>query len=121
MDTFRVSLIGQRFYSRIGVFEQERKVGNEFLVDLWVEYEAGRFRYEDLSSGVSYADLYAEVKACMDEERLLLESICISLRDVILQKWPFIREGYVRIVKVSPPVSGMEGSCGVELNFKKAK
>lgn len=117
MAKFLISLINQRFYSSIGVFEQERLVGNEFLLDLHVEYDAERFEKENLASSISYADLYEITKEYMGQEYLLLESVCLDIRNHILGSWPFIESGNIRIIKVSPPIAGMEGSCGVELRF----
>ena len=40
---FRICLSGLRFNSRIGVYDQERKVGNEYVVDVTVSYDAALF------------------------------------------------------------------------------
>lgn len=75
MGRFVIRLNGLRFYSRIGVFDQERSVGNEFRVDLTAVADASGFRSENLDTTVSYADIYDVVAEAMRREWLLLESV----------------------------------------------
>ncbi len=114
-NVFRICLSGLRFNSRIGVYEQERKVGNEYVVDVTVSYDA-----EDLSTSVSYADIYEEIKMEMHRERRLLESVALSISQRISGRWGFVDEISVRIVKTAPPINGIVGDCGIEYFWKKS-
>ena len=116
-STFRIRLINQRFHSLIGVYPEERIEGNDMLVDLWVEYPTSRFMKEDLTTGISYADMYDIVKEEMGKEWLLLESVAMEIMDRMKGRWSFITHGWIRVVKIHPPIEGMEGSCGVEYDF----
>lgn len=108
-NVFRICLSGLRFNSRIGVYEQERKVGNEYVVDVTVSYDAALFKEEDLSTSVSYADIYEEIKMEMHRERRLLESVALSISQRISGRWSFVDEIIVRIVKTAPPINGIVG------------
>ena len=114
---FKIKLIDQRFHSLIGLYPEERIEGNDMVVDLWVEFPATRFKSEELSTGISYADMYDIVKEEMDKEWLLLESIAIEIMDRMKGRWPFILHGWIRIEKVNPPIEGMKGICGIEYKF----
>lgn len=120
MEILRIYLNDLRFNSRIGVSDQERKVGNEYVVDVCVAYDACLFEDEKLDSSISYADVYEEIKEEMRIERQLLEStaICISRR--ISERWKIAQEIVVKIEKCTPPISGIVGSCGVEYFWKKS-
>ena len=45
--------------------EQERLIGNEFIVDVEVDNDASHFEDENLDTTISYADIYEEIKAVM--------------------------------------------------------
>ncbi|MDE7401978.1 MAG: dihydroneopterin aldolase, partial [Muribaculaceae bacterium] len=63
MKTFRIYLKNLRFFSKIGVFQYERTIGNEFQVNVAVEISAENFVSESLDTTISYADLYDIVKS----------------------------------------------------------
>ena len=119
-NVFRICLSGLRFNSRIGVYEQERKVGNEYVVDVTVSYDAALFKEEDLSTSVSYADIYEEIKMEMHRERRLLESVALSISQRISGRWSFVDEIIVRIVKTAPTINRIVGDCGIEYFWKKS-
>ncbi len=114
MGRFVIRLEGLRFYSRIGVFDQERSVGNEFRVDLTAVADASGFRSENLDTTVSYADIYDVVAEAMKREWQLLESVSNHIADTVLGRWGMISDIKVRITKISPPIPGIQGVCSVE-------
>ncbi|MDE6393454.1 MAG: dihydroneopterin aldolase [Muribaculaceae bacterium] len=114
MGRFVIRLEGLRFYSRIGVFDQERSVGNEFLVDLTAVADASGFRRENLDTTVSYADIYEVVAEAMKREWQLLESVSSHIADTVIDRWTMISDVKVRITKLSPPIPGIQGVCSVE-------
>ncbi len=118
-ETFRINLNDLRFYSRIGVSDQERKVGNEYVVNVSVAYDASLFQEEDLDSSISYADIYEEIKEEMRIERLLLESTALHISKRISERWEKVEEISVKIDKSAPPVIGIAGNCGIEYFWKK--
>ncbi len=118
---FTISLLNLRFHARIGVAEQERIIGNEFEVNVKVSYSAAEFIPDELSSTISYADLYEVIKSEMDIERLLLETAATNIAQRISTRWESVNELQVNIIKISPPISGITGSCGVEYFWKKSR
>ena len=117
MEVFKIKLAGLRFFSKIGVYEQERLVGNEFIVQVEIRIDASGFSEENLDSSISYAEIYEEVKAIMDKEWLLLETVAVNLKKTLLARWPIILGGEISILKVAPPIPGINGQCGIEYLF----
>lgn len=117
---FKICLQDLAFYSRIGVFTQERKVGNEFRVSISIKYDASDFEDENLETTISYADVYEIIKLQMDGEHLLLESVAKCITDTISKQWKNIVEISTSICKVAPPIPGITGSCAVEYFWKKS-
>lgn len=114
MGRFVIRLENLHFYSGIGVFEQERNVGNEFQVDVTLETDDARFIPEHLDTSISYADIYEVVESNMKREWLLLESVSKSICDSIKSKWDDVKAVRVRISKLSAPIAGIQGVCSVE-------
>jgi len=117
MSVFRIKLSGLRFYGRIGVFNQERAVGNEYVVDMAVEIPGDSFEEENLDTSISYADIYEIIREEMGRETLLLESVAVRISKRVKERWPKIEKGTVSIEKEGVPISGIDGRCGIEYLF----
>ncbi|MDE5886310.1 MAG: dihydroneopterin aldolase [Muribaculaceae bacterium] len=115
---FEIALNNLRFHSFHGVFPQETKVGNEFIVNLIVRVPPSDAMINDLPEGtVSYADLYAVVEEEMKKPGKLLESVAERIRASLLDKFPQIESGQVSICKSTPPIANISGSATVCLFF----
>ena len=116
-----VAIDRQRVHARHGMFPQERKVGNMFEVSVGVWYEIADDTDErdinDIASTVNYAELAGLVKEVMAEPRDLLESVAVALRKEICKKWPDVRGGFLKVVKVTPPVSAAMSGASVCLEW----
>lgn len=118
-NCFDISLHDVRFFARHGVFAQERILGNEFEVNLTVRVRTSHFDPErdELADTVSYADIYEVVREEMMRPRRLLESVCMTTARSLRRRFPSITEGRISIVKMAPPIPGINGTCGVEFSF----
>ncbi len=108
-----------RFYSKIGVFDQERTVGNEFEVEVEIRYPAKHFERENLDSSINYADAYDIVSEVMKLEWKLVESAAEAITSAISERWQFVESVRAGVVKLAPPVQGIIGECGAEIFLKK--
>ncbi|MDE7412179.1 MAG: dihydroneopterin aldolase [Muribaculaceae bacterium] len=117
MKIFRILLSDLHFYSKIGVYPQERLIGNEFILNVELSIESSLFKKEDLSTSISYAEVYNIIKEIMKEEWLLLETVALEISERLQDKWPEIIEGKIRVQKIAPPIAGIEGNCGIEYLF----
>lgn len=120
METFSINLRDLRFYSKIGVLEQERIVGNEFSVSVSITYDASGFVEERLESTISYAEVYDVVRDEMQMESLLLESVVKRISERISRQWGKATAIRVSICKHRAPISGLAGDCGIEYFWKKS-
>jgi len=64
IEAMKITLHEMRFYAYHGVFPQEQRVGNQFVVELtfWADV-AGSVHSDELEETISYADVYEVVKA----------------------------------------------------------
>lgn len=113
-----ISLRGVRFYAHHGVFDQERKVGNEFTVDISVRVPVSYgMRADSLEGTLSYADIYEVASHEMSIPSLTLEHVAIRIATSLRNRWPELLSGSVAVCKVTPPIAGYEGSASVTYTF----
>ena len=103
----RIILEGMQFYGFHGVNEEERVLGQSYLVDLSVELDLSRAGDSDkLEDTVSYSGLYREVRDVVEgDPRNLLESTAQAIASSVLEKFP-VRAVGVKVKKPHPPIRG---------------
>ena len=109
---FVIELKDLWFYSFHGLYEEERKVGGEFFVDLFVKTNT-EGTVTSIDDTINYAALYSIVKTEMNQPRDLLETIAQSIASKIHQTFPSVREMEICITKKNPPISGFNGNVAV--------
>jgi dihydroneopterin aldolase len=104
-----IELAGLVVFGHHGYLEEERRLGQRFLVDLWVDIDEAASASDRIEDTVDYrriAGLVREVFA--GPERLLLEGLAGSVADGILERFPTVERVRVRVRKpdvvLDPPV-----------------
>lgn len=113
----KIFLNGMKFYSYHGVFAEENKLGQIFIVDAELKIdlvEAGRT--DDLAATVNYGEVYALVEEAMAEHAKLLEHVAEKIAAELLQRYQRIVEVKLRITKQNPPIAGHYDGVGIEIN-----
>ena len=117
-EEIAISLDGVRFYAFIGVMDQERRVGNEYVVDVTVRTPVSTgMRRDSIEGTVSYADIYDEVKGVMTRPAMTLEYVVLAIADRLRSRWPELSGGELRLCKVAPPLPGIQGKARVTYRF----
>lgn len=116
MTRTTIALENLRFHAHHGVLEQERTVGNTFIVTIRLEYPFEEAMLTDnLEATLNYAEAYDVVKAEMAVPSRLLEHVAGRIRASLIQKFPKITGGFIRIEKCRPPMTGITGSAAIEV------
>jgi dihydroneopterin aldolase len=105
-----IELLGLSVFGRHGYHEEERRRGQRFLVDVWVELgsdvAAASDRIEETVDYRKLASLVGEIFA--GPSHLLIESLAGTVADSILSRFPEVRSVRVRVrkpdVMLQPPV-----------------
>lgn len=104
-----IELLSLVVFGHHGYLEEERRLGQRFLVDLWVdaiETATESDRIEDTVDYRKLATLVREVFA--GPERLLLEALAGAVADGVLERFPAVASVRVRVRKpdvvLDPPV-----------------
>ncbi len=118
MMEYEIALTNLRFHARHGVWEQENKVGNEFIVDARVRIPYSKeILSDDLNATISYADIFSIIEKEMVKPRKLLETVAATIQAKIKTRWPQITSGSIKICKSIPPIARISGSSEVTLFF----
>lgn len=112
----KIVIQGMTFYGYHGVYEEERRLGQRFVVDVWLYLDLQPAGQSDrLADTVNYADVYHEVARVLHgPSRQLLESLAEETAARLLNRFR-IRKVTVRITKPSPPIPGHCQCVGVEI------
>jgi dihydroneopterin aldolase len=95
-----IELLGLVLFGHHGYLEAERRLGQRFLVDLWVEVDEAATASDDIDHTVDYrrlAELVREVFA--GPEKQLLEGLAGAVADGALERFPAARSIRVRVRK----------------------
>jgi dihydroneopterin aldolase len=108
------------FYSYHGCFEEERIVGNRFIVDLEMTTDMTRACATDkIDDALNYQTAYDLIKSEMKTNSYLLEHIACRILDALFSKFPELDSASVKVSKMNPPMGGKIGSVSVEISRKR--
>ncbi|MFT7268219.1 MAG: dihydroneopterin aldolase [Candidatus Endobugula sp.] len=121
MNVDKVALEGMEFYAYHGFFEEERKIGNRFTVNIEITTDFTKAAQEDdLSGTVDYVQLYAIVKDRMAIPSKLLEKIGQDIVSEVFNKFKAISAITLSISKHNPPFGGICDRSKVTLTRDRA-
>lgn len=117
----KILLDGMTFYGYHGVFKEENKLGQRFIVDaeLFLNLcEAGKS--DNLELSVSYADVFELIKSIVEGEPFkLIEALAEKISSSILTDYSDIKKVKIRIRKPEAPVPGVYNYFGVEIERER--
>jgi dihydroneopterin aldolase len=105
------------FYGYHGVFQEEQKLGQRFIVDLVLHLdltEAGTT--DELGATINYGDVYNRVKMIVEGESYkLIESVAEGVANELLARFERLKECTVKVIKPDPPIPGHYQSVAIEI------
>jgi len=110
MGEFIIELRGMQFYSFHGLYEEEKRIGGEYIVDVLAKLDSTHHEVSSIGETVNYAEIFAIVKKEMNHPRELLETLTQSIAKKIHSKFSSIKEIEVRVEKKVPPIVGFNGA-----------
>lgn len=114
--SFTIRLQDVRLHGNHGVFEIEKKVGAEFIVNVSATMCVPQACATDvLADTISYADLYMVVREQFGVHSDLLEHLVMRISDAVMARWPRLTALTVTVSKPSPPILGFTGTATVTL------
>jgi 7,8-dihydroneopterin aldolase/epimerase/oxygenase len=108
-----ISIENMRFRAFHGLYEEERILGNDFLVDVWIDsnihsadvvYE---HETEKMTGSVNYATVYDIVSIIMREPEYLIETVVGKIIKRLKFQFGIMTQCRVQVRKLQPPVGGI--------------
>ncbi|ABO48704.1 dihydroneopterin aldolase [Desulforamulus reducens MI-1] len=113
----KIILRGMNFFGYHGVFEEERRLGQPFQVDLELSMDlqpAGQG--DDLNLSVSYAEVFEIVEQVLTGEPYkLLEAVAERISQRVLEQYEKVEEIKVTLKKPNAPIQGNFQYMAVEI------
>ncbi len=111
-----------RFHAYHGVLEQERRVGNDYVINVVAECDFTHAMLTDeLEDTVSYADIYSLLKEEMAVPSKLLEHVAGRIGERLFNEFPSLQSLDISIMKVNPPFGADCEGAGVEVHLMNYK
>ena len=112
----KIYLRNVRFHAFHGVLPQEGIVGNDYLVNLVLDYDfSSAMKTDDLQGTLNYAEVYQKVREEMAVPSKLLEHVAGRLAHRLFSDFPEIQKLQLSITKVNPPMGADSDGAGVEV------
>lgn len=110
------------FYGYHGVFPEENKLGQRFVVDLSVSVDLQKAGQTDrLEYSVNYGDLYGVCREIVEGvPAKLIETVAERMAGKILADFPLVSEVTIKLIKPDPPIPGHYRSVAVEITRRRS-
>ena len=112
----KIYLRNVRFHAFHGVLPQEGIVGNDYLVNLVLDYDfSSAMKTDDLQGTLNYAEVYQKVREEMAVPSKLLEHVAGRIAHRLFSDFPEIQKLQLLITKVNQPKGADSDGAGVEV------
>lgn len=105
------------FYGYHGVFPEENRLGQRFVVDLIIETDlSAAGKSDQLDDSINYGELYGVCKEVVEGEQYnLVEAIAEQIAARVLTQFSNVQTCTVKVFKPDPPIPGHYKSVAVEI------
>lgn len=95
-----------KFYAFHGYYDFERRIGNNFEIDVEVELQMPEDPNDQIDMTVNYEEVYKVCAKYMQKKYLLLESVAFDIAKEIKSDFSRVEKVTLALSKLNPPVGG---------------
>ena len=116
----RISLENMRFRAHHGLYEEERIIGNDFILDVSVDTDihyatvVTEHDVEKVVHTVNYELVYQICRIEMNKPQKLLETVIEEIVFHLKRHFPNMLMVQIKLRKLSPPIGGQVESAAIE-------
>jgi dihydroneopterin aldolase len=114
-QTMRISLNKLLFVGYHGLYPEEKKLGNNYSVEVDIDFNPKQAIIDQLDQTIDYVHVYGIVKKWMEIPTPLLETLVGKIADDILSSQILANKVFVKITKLHLPISSFEGNVSVKI------
>ena len=116
----RIELRGLVVFGHHGYLEEERRLGQRFLVDLWVDVHGDATESDRIEDTVDYSEVCDIVAlAATEKSYRTLERLCQVVGERLMERFD-CDSVQVRAAKPEPPVPYQVQEAGVEVTLERS-
>jgi len=119
-QAMRISLNKLLFVGYHGLYPEEKKLGNNYSVEIDIDFNPKQAIIDQLDQTIDYVLVYAIVKKWMEIPTPLLETLVGKIADDILSSQPLANTVFVKITKLHLPISSFEGNVSVKIEKSRS-
>ena len=109
----RISLDNLVFFGYHGLYAEEKKLGNTYIVEVIIDFTAKQSSINHLEQTIDYVHVYGLIKKWMAIPKPLLETLAGNMVDDILNTEILAEKVIVKITKQHLPIAEFEGTASV--------
>ncbi|RMF22468.1 MAG: dihydroneopterin aldolase [Bacteroidetes bacterium] len=111
----QIVLEGMRFYAYHGVHREERLIGGDYIVDVYITTKFSKAAVDDdLQHTINYQTVYQLCEGVMRHPSRLLENVVERIGLALKHQFKNISALQVRVRKLNPPLGGPAAFAAVE-------
>ncbi|WP_342433828.1 dihydroneopterin aldolase [Neobacillus sp. FSL H8-0543] len=109
------------FYGYHGVFPEETRLGQRFIIDLTAQVDLKKAgETDELEHSVNYGEIFRVCKEVVEGAPFkLVEAVAEKIAKEILQQFSLVSETTVKVIKPDPPIPGHYQSVAVEITRRR--
>lgn len=117
-----IALEGMHFHAFHGFYEEEQILGNDYVVDVYIETVFTKAAAaDDLYQTINYETVYLLCEAVMRKNSKLLEAVAERIVFEIKNQFKGISVLRVKVKKLNPPLGGRVDAAFVEVRGEYTK
>ena len=113
----KVALKGMRFYAFHGYYDFERRIGNNFSLDVIADVDLSEDPNDLIHQTLNYESIYKICNEIMQQKYKLLESVAFDIASQIKKDFSKVSSVEVRLSKLNPPVGGKVDSSEITITL----
>lgn len=119
----KIKLKGLTFYGYHGLFPEENRLGQRFVIDLELNLSLQKAgQTDEMKYSIDYGMVYETVKNIVEgEARNLIETVAEMIAAELLLTFPAIASCTVEVAKPNPPIEGHYKAVAVEIFREREK
>ncbi|MGM8215689.1 dihydroneopterin aldolase [Bacillaceae bacterium W0354] len=118
----KILLNGLMFYGYHGLYPEENKLGQRFIVDLKLMCDLKKAgQTDEMNDSIHYGQVYEIVQRVVEgEAKNLLEAVVEEIAKQLFMSFNLLEAVEVKVTKPGPPIPGYYDTVAVEIYREKS-
>lgn len=110
-----ISLKDMKFYAYHGYYDFERRIGNNFQVDVDIDIAMTDDPNDQIDNTYNYEQAHNIISKYMQKKYQLLEGLAYDMAKAIKKSDPIVQKVKITLIKSNPPLKGKVGRAQVTI------